>query len=76
MEPSMSPLTIFLGKDDHDAKDRVHRKGVLFSAELITGEALIGIFMAIPIVASGKADVLALPASLHLGQWRGWSCWA
>ena len=49
-------------KDDHDAKDRVHRKGVLFSAGLITGEALIGIFMAIPIVASGKADVLALPA--------------
>jgi hypothetical protein len=40
-------------KDDHDAKDRVHRKGVLFSAGLITGEALIGIFMAIPIVASG-----------------------
>ena len=57
--------------DDHDAKDRVHRKGVLFSAGLITGEALIGIFMAIPIVASGKADVLALPASLHLGQWAG-----
>jgi hypothetical protein len=22
-------------------------------------------------VASGKADVLALPASLHLGQWLG-----
>jgi hypothetical protein len=58
-------------KDDHDAKDRVHRKGVLFSAGLITGEALIGIFMAIPIVASGKADVLSLPASLHLGQWAG-----
>jgi putative OPT family oligopeptide transporter len=58
-------------KDDQDAKDRVHRKGVLFSAGLITGEALIGIFMAIPIVASGKADVLALPASLHLGQWAG-----
>jgi len=44
---------------------------VLFSAGLITGEALIGIAMAIPIIASGKADVLALPASLHLGQWPG-----
>jgi hypothetical protein len=22
-------------------------------------------------IASGKADVLALPASLHLGQWPG-----
>jgi hypothetical protein len=32
---------------------------VLFSAGLITGEALIGIVMAVPIVASGKADVLA-----------------
>ena len=58
-------------KAEHDAKDRVHRKGVLFSAGLITGEALIGIAMAIPIIASGKADVLALPASLHLGQWPG-----
>jgi putative OPT family oligopeptide transporter len=56
---------------EHDVKDRVHRKGVLFSAGLITGEALVGIVMAIPIVASGKADVLALPASLHLGQWLG-----
>jgi hypothetical protein len=44
----------------HDVKDRVHRKGVLFSAGLITDEALIGIVMAILIVASGKADVLAL----------------
>jgi MFS family permease len=43
-----------VAKDDHDAKDRVHRKGVLFSAGLITGEALIGIFMAIPIVALGE----------------------
>jgi putative OPT family oligopeptide transporter len=56
---------------EHDVKDRVHRKGVLFSAGLITGEALIGIVMAIPIVASGKADILALPMSLHLGQWPG-----
>ncbi|HZP12603.1 MAG TPA: oligopeptide transporter, OPT family [Nevskiaceae bacterium] len=52
---------------DHDTKDRVHRKGVLFSAGLITGEALTGIIIAIPIVASGKADVLALPPSLHFG---------
>lgn len=52
---------------DHDTKDRAHRKGVLFSAGLITGEALTGIIIAIPIVASGKADVLALPPSLHFG---------
>ena len=52
---------------DHDTKDRAHRKGVLFSAGLITGEALTGIIIAIPIVASGKADVLALPPSLQFG---------
>jgi putative OPT family oligopeptide transporter len=56
---------------DHDTKDRIHRKGVLFSAGLITGEALMGIFIAIPIVMSGKADVLALPKALHFGQWLG-----
>ncbi|HWK48525.1 MAG TPA: oligopeptide transporter, OPT family, partial [Steroidobacter sp.] len=47
--------------NDPDAAERVHRKGVLFSAGLITGEALLGIVIAIPIVYSGRADVLALP---------------
>jgi len=56
---------------DHDTLDRTHRNGVLFSAGLITGEALMGIFIAIPIVASGKADVLALPGALHFGEWLG-----
>ncbi|HUO81347.1 MAG TPA: oligopeptide transporter, OPT family [Gammaproteobacteria bacterium] len=36
------------------------RTGMLFAAGLITGEALIGIFMAIPIVVSGDASVLAI----------------
>jgi len=56
---------------DHDTLDRVHRPGVLFAAGLITGEALMGILIAIPIVASGKADVLALPAGLHFGASLG-----
>ncbi|MGH6959043.1 MAG: OPT family oligopeptide transporter, partial [Dongiaceae bacterium] len=56
---------------DPDHLDRVHRKGTLFSAGLITGEALMGIFIAIPIVMSGKADVLALPSALHFGEWLG-----
>jgi putative OPT family oligopeptide transporter len=56
---------------DHDTLDRVHRPGVLFSAGLITGEALMGIIIAIPIVMSGKADVLALPSGLHFGAWLG-----
>ena len=46
----------------------MHRPGVLFSAGLITGEALMGIAIAIPIVVSERADVLALPERFHFGQ--------
>jgi hypothetical protein len=31
----------------------------------------MGIVIAIPIVATGRADVLALPASLQFGGWLG-----
>ena len=55
--------------NDPDAKERLHRRGVLFAAGLITGEALMGIFIAIPIVTSGKADVLALPERFQPGAW-------
>jgi len=51
--------------------ERLHRKGTLFAAGLITGEALMGILIAIPIVSAGKSDVLALPASWQFGQWLG-----
>lgn len=37
----------------------LEQRGMLISSGLITGEALVGIFMAIPIVISGKADVAA-----------------
>ncbi|MGN6222697.1 OPT family oligopeptide transporter [Pseudoxanthomonas sp.] len=57
--------------DDEEGRDRVHRPGVLFSAGLITGEALMGIAIAIPIVASARADVLALPEAWHFSQWIG-----
>ena len=40
------------------------RNGMLFAAGLITGEALIGIFMAIPIVLTGDPDVIAIDANL------------
>jgi putative OPT family oligopeptide transporter len=56
---------------DEVARDRIHRPGTLFSAGLITGEALMGIAIAVPIVVSGRADVLALPANLHFGQLVG-----
>jgi len=48
--------------------DKLHRKGVLFSAGLITGEALMGILIAIPIVVKGSADALALPADFQFGK--------
>ncbi len=57
--------------DDEEARDRIHRPGTLFSAGLITGEALMGIAIAIPIVVSARADVLALPANFQFGQWVG-----
>ncbi len=51
--------------------ERAKRNGMLFAAGLITGEALMGIFIAVPIVMSGRADVLSLPAGLQFGGWLG-----
>jgi uncharacterized oligopeptide transporter (OPT) family protein len=51
--------------------ERAGRNGMLFAAGLITGEALMGIIIAIPIVMSGRADVLALPEALYFGGWLG-----
>jgi putative OPT family oligopeptide transporter len=56
------------GSDD---AERVHRKGVLFSAGLITGEALMGILIAVPIWLTKRADVLALPENLQFGELFG-----
>jgi putative OPT family oligopeptide transporter len=44
--------------------DAAAQHGLLFAAGLITGEALIGIFMAIPIVVSGDVDIIALGVQL------------
>ena len=46
-------------------------RGLLFAAGMITGEALMGIAIAVPIVTSGSADVLALPSLWHFGEWLG-----
>ena len=51
--------------------ERASRKGILFASGMITGEALTGIIIAIPIVASGRADVLALPAGMQFGGLLG-----
>ncbi|NOX70621.1 MAG: oligopeptide transporter, OPT family [Gammaproteobacteria bacterium] len=47
------------------------RHGLLFAAGLITGEALVGILMAIPIVIYKNADVLAIDDSLRMGSLAG-----
>ena len=48
---------------------------MLFAAGLITGEALIGIFIGFAIYAKDDAAVFALPESLQLagslGEWVG-----
>ncbi len=46
------------------------RRGVLLAAGLITGEALVGIFMAIPIVQSGDPNVLSV-MDVPIGSWPG-----
>jgi len=56
---------------DDETKERVHRPGVLFSAGLITGEALMGIGIAVPIWLTENRDVLALPDAWHFSQWIG-----
>jgi hypothetical protein len=62
------------GVSEEQAEKR-NRTGTLFAAGLITGEALMGILMAIPIVVSGHGDVMALPDKLQLspaaGGWMG-----
>lgn len=55
----------------HGDSDPAAQRGMLFAAGMITGEALMGIVIAIPIVISSRADVLALPGSLHFGGWLG-----
>ncbi len=59
------------------------RSGLLFASGLITGEALMGVLLAIPIVLASDQKVLAVAAE-PLGGWPGllllagiavWLCW-
>ncbi len=45
--------------------------GLLFSAGLIAGEAIVGVLIAIPIVLTEDADALAVADSMRPGQWAG-----
>ena len=49
-----------LGERYQAVVDRASRRGLLFSSGLITGEALVGIFLAIPFAAAQSTDVIAL----------------
>ncbi|MDH3733429.1 MAG: oligopeptide transporter, OPT family [Gemmatimonadota bacterium] len=48
------------GGGDDAAVERGGQRGLLFSSGLITGEALVGILLAIPFAAAQSTDVLAL----------------
>jgi putative OPT family oligopeptide transporter len=52
--------------DDHEL---LKQNGMLFAAGLITGEALIGIFIAMCIWISKNPDVLAVASELPGGKW-------
>ncbi|MHC4618616.1 MAG: OPT family oligopeptide transporter [Planctomycetota bacterium] len=53
-----------------DTAETAKRHGLLFASGLITGEALLGILLAIPIVLTGNPKVLAVMAK-PLGTWPG-----
>jgi len=50
-------------------RDNLKQNGMLFAAGLITGEALVGIFIAMCIWISKNPDVLASNAELPGGRW-------
>jgi uncharacterized oligopeptide transporter (OPT) family protein len=51
--------------------EKLKQMGLLFSAGLIAGEAIIGVLIAIPIVATKDANVLAVAVSMQPGKWAG-----
>ena len=59
-----------LAEADEDTKTENGRNGLLFAAGLITGEALIGILLAVPIAATRDADVLAV-FGVYTASWPG-----
>jgi hypothetical protein len=73
-------VTRSFGKDlSEDEIEKRNRRGTLYAAGLITGEALMGIFMGVAIysankgVANPRPDVLALPQTFQiLGPAGGW----
>lgn len=53
-----------------ETRETGERHGLLFSAGLITGEALLGIVMAVPIVVTGDKNIVAVFGA-HDAAWPG-----
>lgn len=71
--------------EDYEAKNQQSEKdGLLFASGLITGEALIGIFLAIPVAIYGTSDFMAIledplgsgPGLLIVGLVTFWLYWS
>jgi len=58
-------------KPSAEEMERLGRRGMLFAAGLITGEALVGVAIAGVIVATSSADALAVPEGFQFGGWVG-----
>jgi hypothetical protein len=59
-----------LARRTYENRRDVEQRGLLLASGLITGEALVGIGLAVPIVASGRSDVLAFWGT-HEAAWPG-----
>jgi len=58
-------------REHHGGPETFAGRGMLYAAGLIAGESLMGVVIAIPIVLSGRADVLALPEAWQPGATAG-----
>ena len=59
-----------LANEGDSAQTKGSQQGLLFASGLITGEALTGIALAVPIVVWGRGDILAIFGS-HSMAWPG-----
>jgi putative OPT family oligopeptide transporter len=61
------------GGDPEEAESRAESNGLLFSSGLITGEALIGIILAIPFAIQESTDALRLVSEsfVPISNWLG-----
>jgi putative OPT family oligopeptide transporter len=58
-----------IGQDYDEVAAQSNRRGLLFASGLITGEALVGILLAIPFAYSESTDVMAVtPSTLGLSE--------